>query len=225
MDHEAKDNSYSFDQKPPCNEELVAGHVISIFQDLKEEPNVWDLGKDQLMSTIDSEVKEETPQEDLGASSSQDIKQVAVSNNQLNSEDISGTADNIMQFSFPVRLWMLVEDDTIESIYWSESGRNIVIDEDLFQREVLQNSGSERIFETDSLKTFIWQLHLHGFNKTGLSDICPFLGKRRVKVNSNFLPYPCSLYLTSLYLVPYPSLTLVHYQMSNIMCYRLLVCS
>lgn len=56
-----------------------------------------------------------------------------------------------MQFPFPLKLWMLVEDDTIESAYWSQNGKSNVIDEDLFQREVLQCTDPERIFETDSL--------------------------------------------------------------------------
>lgn len=56
-----------------------------------------------------------------------------------------------MQFPFPLKLWMLLEDDTIESAYCSQNGKRTVIDEDLFQREILQHTDPEKIFETDSL--------------------------------------------------------------------------
>lgn len=51
MDNQVNDDAYTSEQKPSCNEDLVAGHVISVPQDLKEEPQVWDVEKDQLMST------------------------------------------------------------------------------------------------------------------------------------------------------------------------------
>ena len=44
----------------------------------------------------------------------------------------------------------------------------VVIKADLFQTEVLQCRGADRIFETDSIKTFNCKLNLDGFRK-----ICP----------------------------------------------------
>ena len=41
----------------------------------------------------------------------------------------------------------------------------VVIKADLFQTEVLQCRGADRIFKTDSIKTFICELNLDGFRK------------------------------------------------------------
>jgi hypothetical protein len=48
---------------------------------------------------------------------------------------------------------------------WNDDGNTVIIDVDLFQREILSQRGAERIFETDSLKMFICQLNLHRFSK------------------------------------------------------------
>ena len=56
----------------------------------------------------------------------------------------------------------------------------VVIKADLFQTEVLQCRGADRIFETDSIKTFNRKLNLDGFRK-----ICPSghsVGKKRMMV-------------------------------------------
>uniref|UniRef100_A0A8C3WES6 HSF-type DNA-binding domain-containing protein n=1 Tax=Catagonus wagneri TaxID=51154 RepID=A0A8C3WES6_9CETA len=67
--------------------------------------------------------------------------------------------------SFPRKLWMVVEDDAFTSVRWSDAGDTVLIDQELFQREVLCCSGAERILETDSLKGFIGLMNLHGFSK------------------------------------------------------------
>ena len=41
----------------------------------------------------------------------------------------------------------------------------MVIEADLFQMEVLQCRGMDQIFETDSIKSFIRELHLYGLRK------------------------------------------------------------
>ncbi|KAM9180988.1 heat shock transcription factor, X-linked member 3-like [Dugong dugon] len=77
-----------------------------------------------------------------------------------------GEEDNAaLQFSFPRKLWMIVEDDAFKSVRWSDNGDFMIIEKDLFQREVLHRRGAERIFETDTLKSFTRQLNLHGFAK------------------------------------------------------------
>ncbi|XP_062941055.1 heat shock transcription factor, X-linked member 3-like [Cynocephalus volans] len=68
--------------------------------------------------------------------------------------------------SFPRRLWKIVEDDAFESVRWDDDGHTVIIEEDLFQREILRQRGADRIFETDSMKTFIRQMNRYGFSKT-----------------------------------------------------------
>ncbi|XP_058515163.1 heat shock transcription factor, X-linked member 4 [Ochotona princeps] len=67
--------------------------------------------------------------------------------------------------SFPRKLWIVVEDPAFESVCWNKDGDAVVIEDDLFQREVLLQEEEDRIFETDSLKAFIRQLSLYGFSK------------------------------------------------------------
>lgn len=67
--------------------------------------------------------------------------------------------------SFPRKLWRIVEDDTFRSVRWSDDGDTVIIEEDLFQREVLCRRGEQRIFDSDSLKSFIRLMNLSGFSK------------------------------------------------------------
>jgi hypothetical protein len=50
-------------------------------------------------------------------------------------------------------------------LHWNDEGDMVVIKADLFQTEVLQCRGADRIFKTDSIKTFICELNLDGFRK------------------------------------------------------------
>lgn len=83
------------------------------------------------------------------------------------SQRVANVEDNtdLRGLSFPRKLWMVVENDAFESAHWSEDGDTVIIEDDLFQREILRRTGAERIFETDSLKSFIRQLNLYGFSK------------------------------------------------------------
>ncbi|XP_062941023.1 heat shock transcription factor, X-linked member 3-like [Cynocephalus volans] len=67
--------------------------------------------------------------------------------------------------SFPRRLWKIVEDDAFKSVHWDDDGHTVIIEQDLFQREILRQRGVDRIFETDSMKTFIRQMNRYGFSK------------------------------------------------------------
>ena len=60
---------------------------------------------------------------------------------------------------------MIVEDAAFTSVCWINKGDMVVIEADLFQTEVLQGRGMDRIFETDSIKTFIHEPNLYGFSK------------------------------------------------------------
>lgn len=76
----------------------------------------------------------------------------------------------ILGFSFPRKLRMIVEDDTFISVRWNDDGDIVIIEKDLFQGEILSRKGAERIFETDSLKTFIRLMNLYGFSKIRPND-------------------------------------------------------
>ena len=74
----------------------------------------------------------------------------------------------VLGLSFPRKLWRIVEDAAFTSVHWNDEGDTVVIEADLFQMEVLQRRGTDQIFETDSIKSFIRELNLYGFRK-----ICP----------------------------------------------------
>ena len=59
----------------------------------------------------------------------------------------------------------IVESDQFESIWWDERGTCIVINEELFKKEVLERKAPFRIFETKTMKSLIRQLNLYGFSK------------------------------------------------------------
>ncbi|NXI74477.1 HSFY1 protein, partial [Anseranas semipalmata] len=67
--------------------------------------------------------------------------------------------------SFPKKLWQLVESDEFKTIWWGHCGNCIVIDEEMFKVEVLGRTRPPRVFETESMKSFIRQLNLYGFTK------------------------------------------------------------
>eukprot|EP00075_Anas_platyrhynchos_P016238 XP_027305491.1 heat shock transcription factor, X-linked-like [Anas platyrhynchos] len=73
---------------------------------------------------------------------------------------------NVFSFlSFPTKLWYLVESDEFKSICWARCESCIVIDEEMFNVEVLGRTGPQKIFEADSVKSFIRELNLYGFTK------------------------------------------------------------
>ncbi|XP_042125256.1 heat shock transcription factor, X-linked member 3 [Peromyscus maniculatus bairdii] len=72
---------------------------------------------------------------------------------------------NILSLPFPRKLWTIVQNEAFKSVKWTEEGDTIMIEVDLFQREVLHLKGAKKIFETDSLKSFIRQLNMYGFRK------------------------------------------------------------
>ncbi|XP_031468515.1 heat shock transcription factor, Y-linked-like [Phasianus colchicus] len=67
--------------------------------------------------------------------------------------------------TFPEKLWVLAESHQFKSIWWGQNGRCIVIDQEMFQIEVLGKKGSLRVFGTESMKSFIRQLNVYGFTK------------------------------------------------------------
>ncbi|KAB0353193.1 hypothetical protein FD755_024092 [Muntiacus reevesi] len=76
--------------------------------------------------------------------------------------------NDILGLSFPRKLWRIMEDLAFTSVHWNGEGDMVVIKADRFQTEVLLCRGMDQIFETDSIKSFIYELKLYGFIK-----ICP----------------------------------------------------
>ncbi|XP_025778847.1 heat shock transcription factor, Y-linked-like [Puma concolor] len=72
---------------------------------------------------------------------------------------------DFLSLTFPRKLWNMVESDQFKSIWWDENGTSIVIDEELFKKEVLERKAPFRIFQTGSMKTLVRQLNLYGFSK------------------------------------------------------------
>ncbi|KAM4795678.1 heat shock factor protein 5 [Rhinophrynus dorsalis] len=70
--------------------------------------------------------------------------------------------------NFPAKLWRVVNSPCYQSIRWDSSGETIVIDQQLFQSELLchsQHLYGNDIFKTSNFASFIRQLNLYGFKK------------------------------------------------------------
>ncbi|KFZ57657.1 Heat shock transcription factor, Y-linked, partial [Antrostomus carolinensis] len=66
---------------------------------------------------------------------------------------------------FPQKLWLMVESERFQSIWWSEGGKCVAINEELFKEEVLGREGPLRVFAMQKMKSFIRQLNFYGFTK------------------------------------------------------------
>ena len=80
---------------------------------------------------------------------------------------VSETDDgnDFLSLTFPQKLWNIFDSDQFESICWDESGICIVINKELFNKEVLGRKGTFRIFESKSMKSLIREFNLYGFSK------------------------------------------------------------
>lgn len=77
--------------------------------------------------------------------------------------------DSINPNNFPAKLWRLVNNPANEAIFWDSQGETIVIDQRLFERQIL-SPGTITLVNTDAFKTtnfssFVRQLNLYGFRK------------------------------------------------------------
>ncbi|XP_065585889.1 heat shock transcription factor, Y-linked-like [Cyrtonyx montezumae] len=70
---------------------------------------------------------------------------------------------SVSSASFLRKLWEIVDSDRFQSIWWSDDGNIIVIEENLFRTEVLGTTGPLSAFNIGSMITFIRWLHLHKF--------------------------------------------------------------
>ncbi|CAM9705320.1 unnamed protein product [Bubo scandiacus] len=76
--------------------------------------------------------------------------------------------------NFPAKLWRLVNSPRVQSICWDARGEGLIIDQPLFEREVLGTgpgsdgaSGAAGLFKTKSFASLTRQFNLYGFRKLG----------------------------------------------------------
>ncbi|XP_057574924.1 heat shock transcription factor, X-linked [Hippopotamus amphibius kiboko] len=104
----------------------------------------------------------------------------------------------LLSVPFPRKLWTIVNSDHFTSVGWDPDGTCIGINEQLFQKEVLDRDGPEKVFVTGRMKSFVRQLNLYGFSKLrqdkhadiGLSNF--FSGERPIYMLGKF--YRCPLF-------------------------------
>ncbi|NXD81622.1 HSF5 protein, partial [Halcyon senegalensis] len=80
--------------------------------------------------------------------------------------------DSINPDSFPAKLWWLVNSPRCRSVYWDTRGQELLIEEQLFVREVLgagpageEAAGAANLFKTKRFTSIVRQLNLYGFHK------------------------------------------------------------
>lgn len=70
---------------------------------------------------------------------------------------------------FSFKLWRLVNNPLKRSIFWDSRGEAVVINRQLFEREVLSpdpcSLENTDAFKTTNFSTFVRQLNLYGFKK------------------------------------------------------------
>ncbi|KAL7834966.1 hypothetical protein SRHO_G00292130 [Serrasalmus rhombeus] len=81
----------------------------------------------------------------------------------------------INPYNFPARLWCLVNNPQICSIRWDSHGEAVIIDQQLFEAELLSPGRralgkSPECFKTTNFTSFIRQLNLYGFRKLKPGD-------------------------------------------------------
>lgn len=76
---------------------------------------------------------------------------------------------SINPHNFPAKLWRLVNNPANRSIFWDSQGEAIVINRQLFEREILSPGpftlDNVDTFKTTNFSSFVRQLNLYGFRK------------------------------------------------------------
>ncbi|KAA8586414.1 hypothetical protein FQN60_000250, partial [Etheostoma spectabile] len=72
--------------------------------------------------------------------------------------------------NFPAKLWRLVNNPLNDAIFWDKLGKVVVIDQHLFERQILSPSNIATLdnldyFKTTNFSSFVRQLNLYGFRK------------------------------------------------------------
>ncbi|XP_034746768.1 heat shock factor protein 5 [Etheostoma cragini] len=78
--------------------------------------------------------------------------------------------DSINPNNFPAKLWRLVNNPLNVAICWDKLGKVVIIDQHLFERQILSPSNSTTpdnidYFKTTNFSSFVRQLNLYGFRK------------------------------------------------------------
>ncbi|XP_008062008.2 heat shock transcription factor, X-linked-like [Carlito syrichta] len=76
-----------------------------------------------------------------------------------------GGEGDLISLPFPRKLWRLVNSSQFSSIWWDDDGTCIGINESLFQKEILDRTSPNKVFESGRMKSFFRQLQLYGFSR------------------------------------------------------------
>ncbi|KAL2294435.1 hypothetical protein Nmel_008166 [Mimus melanotis] len=84
--------------------------------------------------------------------------------------------------TFPMKLWLLVNSPCVDSVRWDARGEGLVIDQGLFEQELLgvgpSAAGEEELFKTKNFGSIVRQLNLYGFHKLAASPTGSAVGSR-----------------------------------------------
>ncbi|XP_065771542.1 heat shock transcription factor, Y-linked-like isoform X2 [Muntiacus reevesi] len=86
---------------------------------------------------------------------------------------LPGGEGSLLSLPFPRKRWTIVNSHRFMSFWWEEDGTCVGINEELFENT--ERVDSNKLFETDCMKTFICQLSLYGFSKAHqdvLTSLC-----------------------------------------------------
>lgn len=76
--------------------------------------------------------------------------------------------------NFPDKLWRLVNNPLKRSIFWDSQGEAVVINQQLFEREILSpgpfSLDNVDAFKTTNFSSFVRQLNLYGFMRVTPAD-------------------------------------------------------
>ena len=82
---------------------------------------------------------------------------------------LPGGKGSLLSLHFPRKWWTIVNSHRFVSIWGEEVATCIGINEELFEN-ILVRVGSDKVFETDCMKSFFCHLSLYGFSK-GCQDV------------------------------------------------------
>ncbi|XP_048147343.1 heat shock factor protein 5-like [Corvus hawaiiensis] len=81
-----------------------------------------------------------------------------------------------------MKLWLLVNSPCVHSVRWDARGEGLLIDQGLFEQEVLGvglvSAGEEELFKTKNFGSIVRQFNLYGFHKLTASPASSAAGSR-----------------------------------------------
>eukprot|EP00064_Thunnus_orientalis_P022216 superscaffoldBa00007300_g22403 len=98
--------------------------------------------------------------------------------------------DCIHPNNFPAKLWRLVNNPDNSAICWDGCGEAIVVDQQLFEKQILSPDGiasdNADVFKTTNFSSFVRQLNLYGFRKADPAPTNAVTGTHHRFFNANF---------------------------------------